>query len=484
MAFTVYDFIAAQLRAASPESDWNIEGIDRAQELATMLVDRVGVRDITRLILAKVTQQSQQFEWSAPTTEDALAFLYEGRQFGYIGTNSTPDIQTTLQKGRLVAWSAAGHGNVSYYIKPKPGGFAIACVWGSSSDASSVAQDFKIMASIMLMVVMPAAGIAVAGSLGAAVLGPTLATAYPALATAVGNVAIAAAFNGGDIKGAVKSAALSYIGGQAGAFVGANVNAVADVEILGKMAEAGTRAFVAGGDPKRAAGLALLQNAGGLVDAFEAEKITMTDEELEIIYQMEFANPGDSGGIFTFDENPGQSVFNADDVYLTAPESGGYIAPQIPIPEIVVESAPPPVVDQGAFSGINAREVINTISSAALSALNVVGAYRKLDAAGGAMVNTQARAVSPSGTVVSALDNGTVQTRSPSGQVTITRPPAGQAQSTTNGNVVVNNGDGTFTLISPNGQTRVIQYGSESKDSGISWPLLLGGAGLLITLLK
>lgn len=53
MSVSPVDLIAAQLRASSPNSDWNSHGVDRARELAAMFI-RVGANDLQTLALESV----------------------------------------------------------------------------------------------------------------------------------------------------------------------------------------------------------------------------------------------------------------------------------------------------------------------------------------------------------------------------------------------------------------------------------------------
>jgi hypothetical protein len=149
--------------------------------------------------------------------------------------------------------------------------------------------------------------------------------------------------------------------------------------------------------------------------------------------------------------------------------------------DVPIEAPKPAATDPGVSIG-DTRNLVNQVSGMALAALQVVKAFKA--AKSGAVV-TNARTVNADGSTVSALDNGIVQTRTADGRLINTRPPVGAAQSTVTGNVIVNNGDGTYTLIDGAGNRRVIQYASAAAGGGsalsdLNWPLIIGGAGVAI----
>lgn len=512
--YSAADFVADQLKAAAPEAEWNAAGIDRAHELALILL-RNGIIDLSQLglIAVKVTPEHQL--WEHPEATDALAFVYEGRQIGFMGTPDRIDRDEFLQ-GTLCAWSAAGHGNVGYDVVPSSRtGFKIVPHWASSSDAAEIRTVVKFFASIMVSFALPAAGIAVTQSIGAAVLGPTLAASYPALASAIGSVAISTAFNGGDIESAVKGAALSYVGGEAGQTVGSFAAAASDAEVIGKVAEACTRALISGGNVQQAAAVALLQNGGAVYDAVAGNDTASLQSDIATrpikteVAPMDTFDAG-NGTYISVDPSPdapfepiapisdGVSalpsfpdiVQTSDLQPLSVPNGGSSsIVPAMGIGMLTAAPATePPISATDPNPPTSAREVVQTISQAALAALQLTAAYRALNGKVG--VNTQARAVTPSGAVV-ALDSGVVQSRDAAGRIVNNRPPVGVPQSTVTGNITVNNGDGTYTLISPSGQRRVIQYGANtgadsifSSMAGWNWPIILGVGGLAVALLR
>lgn len=498
MSYSNVDFVADQLRAAAPAAEWHMIGVDRDKELAAILV-RAGVRDLSRLQLLRVKETRRVASWSEPEIWERLSLSYDGSApFGFLGTPDRKDATNFLEHDFLVAWSAVGKGHVNYVIQAAPGGFVIVPLWGSSSDWATFRTGVKFLAVAAVSFMLPAAGVAVGQAIGAAVMGPTLAAAYPTVAAAIGNVALSTAFNGGNIEAAVKGSLLSMVGLEAGAFVGQAVGAATNIALIGNLAAVATRATIAGGDVERAIATTLVQNgASSIMEIWQPE--TLPPESFapdsfapDMFAPVSFAP--DAG--FSFDSfTPGTAMnftpdplvfpstpafsgggFSFGDVFSTPTPAQGY-----GFDVGLIEPAQPVSLDS---FGAGTRDVINNISSAALAALQVVKAYRSLD--NPQPVAKQARAQLADGTIVSALDSGVIQTTAPDGTVSLTRPGVGQPQSTLSGNVIVNNGDGTYTRISPSGVRSVIKYGNEtgggllSSLSSIPAPVLAAGAALAL----
>ncbi len=505
--YTLRQFLADQLRAAAPGAEWGAAGVDRADEMAAVLI-RNGITDLSRLRLLPAKWTRADWSTGAPVMEtvDGFAFEFNGRRLGYLGDADGKDAGAipVFQDGNLVSWSSAGHGNVSYRVIATSRGFAIVPIWGSSSDAGSIRNDLKMIGAVALTFALPAAGVNLGASIGAAVLPASVAAAYPALAAAVGNAAIGAAFNGGNIEAAAKMAALGALGAAAGAQAGAVALSATDVEMVGKLADAATRAVVSGRDIESAVKTALIQNAGLLVpDAAPPPMALLPIPEIQIeerpaMSYDEFGTPIPD----TWEMAPLQIP---DVVYESAPvnfdltpisiDPGALqplafpllpVAPEFaPLADVKIE--PPITTPQGdPFTLADTRNLINTVSAAALAAISIVKAAKGLNPSTG--VNTTARAIDPrTGAAIVALDNGLIQSRNPDGTITLKKSPTGQPQSTASGNVIINNGDGTYTLIDPQGRTRVIQY--ESGVGGfdladIPIPAILGGVALLTFLIR
>lgn len=529
------DFIADQLRGMSPGIDWNVAGIDRAQELARIL-DRAGVLELWRM---KMTRGSAEMTIPAHTveTESAIVevpttikvipgffFDYGGKRIGYLGTPDRVENDPLLQEtdhGLIIAWSSEGHGQVNYVVRPNKAKTAleIAPVWASSSDAGTARQWITMIASFFLLTALPMAGVNVGAAIGNAVLPSSLTAAYPALSTAVGNVALSTALSGGDIQNAVKNTVVGAVAGTAGDFTSGALSAVTESNLIGSLASAATRAAITGGDIKTAIGLELFKQ-GATVDTssfdFFAESAPtgsvfgdsfnywappaagdFSIPSPDVYIPTPGADPwsfnvpdyfpaqnNDPGDLSTF--NP-TGLDNAEDfdpskwtafppVNSLSPAAAGTTAPS--------PAAPPENIKPPANSAVwSPVQLVQGISQAALAALSVVKAYRQLDQPS---INRTARIVQPGGAVSAITSNGMIQTRSPSGVVTSTRPPVGVPQATVTGEYVVNNGDGTYTVVSPAGQSATYRYstGSAASAGGISPAILVGGGVLLLLLLK
>jgi hypothetical protein len=90
-----------------------------------------------------------------------------------------------------------------------------------------------------------------------------------------------------------------------------------------------------------------------------------------------------------------------------------------------------------------------------MAALSLVRAYRDVMNPRPVL---QARTVGTNGAVTATTSNGMIQTRGPNGGVTTQLPPVGAPHSTVDGNLIVNNGDGTYTVIFPDGRTENRRY--------------------------
>ena len=477
--FTVVDFVAAQLRAAAPGAEWIITGVDRAQELALIFV-RAGVRDLAKLKISPASYETKRFAWSIPEKQDALTFLYEGRSFGFMGTPDRQDRTLLIGEGTnspiLVAWSAVGHGHVSYELIAAPSGFAVAPHWGSSSDWGIFRDIVKTTFTIVVSFYLPLEGIALGDVVGGAVMGAEFAAAYPAATSVIGNVIVSTAVNGGDVEAAAKGAVLGAAGAQTGAFVGDAVTSATNLEIIGKSAGAAASALVQGRDINQAVAYTLVSSG---VKAMEIP--TTADDEMGPL------NYGDAPEVAPFQSDSFGVGFQADPAAnLTFDAMQTTVQPSFILSDGV--RIEPPIAARPDTSGTPMRDVVSNVSFLAVEALKLVRAYNGAQAP---QVLRQSRAVLANGSVVTAMDNGTIQTRDASGRVMVNRPPVGVPQSTINGNLIVNNGDGTYTVIDPSGMRRVIQYGTDSQSGGVMdtlkslpWPLILGAAGLGVAILK
>lgn len=515
MTYSAVDFVSDQLRAAAPSGEWGAAGVNRAEELARILI-RNGIVDLTKLRLARATMTYQKRPWIPAVTIEGLCLEYEGKRFGFLGTPDRADngylwidgeneFFVPMLEGTSVAWSAAGHGNVAYHVQRAGHGFAIAPAWGSSSDLDDIRETALAVGALALTVVLPQAGINAAQTIGAAVMGTANAAAYPTLAGVIGQTALGTVFSGGDVErsivGALRGAGIGSIGTAAGG-VAADASGLA---VIGKMTDSATRAFLSGGDVAQAVTFTALANSGALYDAAISNDIPASQGASMEIYDYEYAtgdpvelpsgafDPVDAPAISVVDFSPEISAAPANEALQPLPPFEAFeftalpefatLAPQdVPVsPPIRAENAP--------FDHQGLRNSINTISAAALATLSVMKAYRQINSP---TVNTQSRAYNPAtGAGSATLDTGVVQSRNSSGQIVNTRPRVGEPMATVTGNIVVNNGDGTYMLISPDGSQRRIAYGNASPESGGGFSLsdinpafIVGGIGLAIAILR
>lgn len=160
--------------------------------------------------------------------------------------------------------------------------------------------------------------------------------------------------------------------------------------------------------------------------------------------------PEDYGSADVVVQPPAVSFGDEDRLPTDLPpyEYGAPAAPDAPIPSIPYT---PPAPTSREWS---VDQVITTVTRAADSAIKLVRAWetRKLPP------NTVARATDAQGRTVLAKGDGMIYTRTPQGTVSASRPAVGLPQTTVDGFVVVNNGDGTFTRIRPDGTSETLRY--------------------------
>jgi hypothetical protein len=133
--------------------------------------------------------------------------------------------------------------------------------------------------------------------------------------------------------------------------------------------------------------------------------------------------------------------------------------------------------------GLSVGQVLRDANGIMLEALKLVDSYRRLVNPQPPNRVTQARVGS---STVRATPDGMIVTVDASGRTVRTKPPVGQPQMTTDGSMIVNNGDGTYTSISPSGAMATNRYpttGAAAASSNYTTPLLIGGAILALVAL-
>jgi hypothetical protein len=133
--------------------------------------------------------------------------------------------------------------------------------------------------------------------------------------------------------------------------------------------------------------------------------------------------------------------------------------------------------------GLSVGQILKDANSIMLDALKLVDSYRRLVNPQPPNRVTQARVGS---STVRATPDGMIVTVDASGRTVRTKPPVGQPQMTTDGSMIVNNGDGTYTSISPSGAMATNRYpttGAAAASHPYTTPLLIGGAILALVAL-
>jgi len=529
---TRVDFIADQLRQTWPQTQWVVAGIDRAIELARIL-DRAGVINLSALrikpqrgtvrVFEPVWQEiggdfMQGGEWQSIDV-DGYAFDYYGKTIGYLGTPNEPAADQIFlpdkTKGLLLAWSAEGSGNVGYVVQPDAQGLPmIVPKWGSSSEAREIISNVKSLASFVAFVALPLAGISIGANVGAAILGSSLTAAAPWLAPVVGNIAVSTALSGGDVKNAVTGALKSAATGGVSSTVGSTITQLTNSSFLGVVTQAATNAAIRGDNVATSVGFALASEGAkmdfsplldvetaaplnydfGLVDWSDPGTFTSFDP-LET-FQFDFIGPASdiyqfspiASGFgadplgFTFDPLSADGYFSFDFNSLTGTQ--GFQVEPLPIYD--APSLPP-----ANSSTWNPTTIINTMSQAAMSAIAVTRAFQSLK---NPAVQTTARVTGQNGQTIVGTSAGVIQVRDASGAISTVRPAVGVPQATIDGGWIVNNGDGTYMLVSSSGAVSRHAYSSQtaqsptlvqSSQAGLSTPMLIGlavlGVGLLMS---
>lgn len=155
-----------------------------------------------------------------------------------------------------------------------------------------------------------------------------------------------------------------------------------------------------------------------------------------------------------------------------------------PTPPAVLDSVLTPAGTDFSFGGL-----LDDIEARMGQTLKVLAVGNKLRE----MVNAP-RTAQPGGVSRTVLPDGRIAMRDPSGRVTYTRGGIRVGETATDGSVIINNGDNTFTRVRPGGATSIERYpGATSSSSaglmsgsmpgGIPPALMLGALGLGVFLL-
>lgn len=176
------------------------------------------------------------------------------------------------------------------------------------------ARDFieSALKMFLILYLTVAGGAALSSWIGGLIVPQSVATTYPALTNAVGQVALQTAVNGGDVEKAAETAAAGYLGAIAGGYL----SGLTDSALIGKLAGTATGALLKGESVedavKQAAPMLLLQSGINAMEIAFTEPVytpPMND-------QPAFTADYDPWG-FTFDTvapapAPSQSLANSE----------------------------------------------------------------------------------------------------------------------------------------------------------------------------
>lgn len=305
------------------------------------------------------------------------------------------------------------------------------------------------------------AGGPIVQAIGNAIVPGAVAAAYPALPQAVGTVALQTATNGGDLGAALKNAILSTVGAQAGALA----SSASGVSALGPVTSAAATAALRGGNVEQAVTSSLLsygvKNMGELWDTLTG----WGDDVAEFIG-------------FGGDDNPQPSAGYFDPVYGEA-WSGTVDVPGFDPNGMSPVSVPAPASDDWDFG-----DIVANVTSAAMAAIKINQAYQATKA-------PPRTALVSGNTVQTPNANGMLTVRNTAtGGYSVQRPPVGTPFVMADGRTIINNGDGTYTLIARDGTSQRLPYtaqagavapgmGSGGSLGGIP-PIYLAGGALVI----
>lgn len=290
-------------------------------------------------------------------------------------------------------------------------------------------------------------GAFIAGAIGPALMGATFAAQYPVLTSAIGQVVLQTAVNGGNMADAVKGTVLSIGSGYAGAQVGATLSQALDSQYVAAAASAAVKAALTDRDIKEAVAMALLQQGANGVNLMQAAQPRLGDA-----WWSEPAAPQASADYFdpVYDPPSWWSVdFNPSADFSWSPST----------PTVTSTPAPAPVsTDTGGAW-------IANLTNLALAAIKVNQAYQASKA-------PQPRTMTQAGGMQKTPNpDGTVSVRNPAtGQVSLQRPEVGVPYVLADGRSIINNGDGTYSLILPDGSVQRRSYPTTPSGASSSGP--------------
>ena len=347
-------------------------------------------------------------------------------------------------------------------------------------------------------------GVSASNVIGKAIVGDSFAAAYPGITQAIGNASVNTAANGGNIELTVTNLAASYAGSVAGGYA----KVLSNSALLANVTSSVVTAAALDRDINEAVRSSLINygisNMNDLIDFKDIEPMPATTPPVTFdngggvfypgggfgyelpadIYPVDFAP--DTNMLFDTD-NVLDQIYDTGGVYYDYDYGGG--GDDLPpsndgnynLPPYVYE---PPALDPVAIPDVTINQPVNSsgsggflpgLTAAMTAALQLVRAYQQVRSP---IVNNPS-IVTAQG-VRRVNSNGTITVTAPNGQVTTTKPAVGVAQTTTDGGLIVNNGDGTYTYIDQLGQRYVRSYPATITSTSPTTSLFSGGNNTLL----
>ncbi len=375
---------------------------------------------------------------------------------------------------------------------------------------ASIATNTLISATLNGGDIEAAVASALSGHVGGIVGGQAGALLDSQLVGRLASVATSTALQGGDIDAAVQNALLRYGAGAAGDFVADVVETaqaqpgpvpVFDIDLEADAQAIQTAALTQGGSMDWDSGVefgsdfgdfGIAEMQGTPFDAFAS-----MDLGLDTMNFGDLSSPLADNFIAAEDYSDADLGYGSEPSPYIAPENfsdadfdynGTGVAPSTQAPYIPaidyadadfgygegVTTAPAPVPGSVPPSGgYSFADGIRDVSSLAMAAIQVNAAFQRSKAPA---VQAGSR-TSATGNTVTGQNNGMVTVRSPSGQVVAQKPPVGVPYGTADGSVIVNNGDGTYTIATNTGTTQTRPY-SQTSGGGVDGKTIAIGVGV------
>jgi hypothetical protein len=394
-------------------------------------------------------------DYVAAVTADLLTDKITGKPVEFIGIGLPGEYQAVFET----------------VFSPDGVPFFTARVW---YNPGSVLKQFEMAVAPVLPVIMVAMAILLPGAgamLAQSVFGSGFAAAYPTLASAVGNIAINTAFNGGNIESAVKGVALSNFGGIAGA----NAAALSDSAMVGSVTSAAVSAMLSGGDIGQAVAFSLAgTGAKTMGDYLSLDLLAPPSVPIDagILPPVDpFGAPGAAPFSIDFSASPVSAPLATLPDTQTAPVLTAALDPTQPLALVDFGNAsnatnlpgftvPPLDTSPGSptttdAAGVNWGNVASTVSTLAIAALKILPAYIN---AGKPALQMGATRIGANGATTVVNPDGTITVHAANGASSTKPIPVGTPYLLPDASLVTNNGDGTYSRVSASGGVVTAKY--------------------------